>query len=233
MKTPRPFIPYFGAKWRAAKHYPPPQHNVIVEPFAGGAGYALNYCDRRVLLVDKYPVIVNLWKYLINVKESEFRALPLVTHVDDAHGVPQEAKHLIGWWLNHATTTPRKSASSRARQRPKAHWGPEVRDALAAQLHMIRHWCVVDGSYAQIPITSDVTYYVDPPYQDQGRNYIHNSIDFGALASWCRAQHAARSQLIVCEQQGADWLPFRHLRNFQNAGNRKDGRTYSAEMIWP
>lgn len=42
----RPFFTYFGAKWRAAPHYPPPTHPTVIEPFAGAAGYALRHHTR-------------------------------------------------------------------------------------------------------------------------------------------------------------------------------------------
>lgn len=227
----RPFIPYFGSKWRAAKHYPQPMHSLIVEPFAGGAGYALNYSQRRVLLVDKYDRIVGVWKYLIGVSDAEFMSLPLVRHVDDARGVPPEAKDLIGWWLNHATTSPRRQASTRFRSRPGSHWGERVRARLAGQLKYIRHWKAVQGTYDQCA-DRRATWFVDPPYQQQGRNYVHSMIDYDHLAAWCR-ERATASQVIVCEQAGAAWLPFRHLAHVKNACTRKDRKAVSSEMIWP
>lgn len=50
----RPFFGYYGGKWRdAVKNYPAPEHAVIVEPFAGSAGYALRYPDRKVVLCER------------------------------------------------------------------------------------------------------------------------------------------------------------------------------------
>jgi hypothetical protein len=45
-------IPYFGAK-AFTLMYPSPQHDALIEPFAGGASYALRYPDRKVILVEK------------------------------------------------------------------------------------------------------------------------------------------------------------------------------------
>ena len=47
-----PLFKWFGSKWQSAKRYPPPQYTLIVEPYAGGAGYSLNYCERAVLAGD-------------------------------------------------------------------------------------------------------------------------------------------------------------------------------------
>jgi hypothetical protein len=36
----KPFFNYYGGKWRVARRYAPPEHDLIIEPFAGAAGYA-------------------------------------------------------------------------------------------------------------------------------------------------------------------------------------------------
>lgn len=43
----RPFFPYYGSMWNRARYYPAPQHDIVKEPFAGGAGYSLFYDCRR------------------------------------------------------------------------------------------------------------------------------------------------------------------------------------------
>src|SRR5688500_5758691 len=43
----RPFLSFYGAKWRSAPWYGPPTHDVVVEPFAGSAGYSAYYGVRR------------------------------------------------------------------------------------------------------------------------------------------------------------------------------------------
>lgn len=227
-KTPRPFLPYFGSKWRNARRYPAPEHPIICEPFAGGAGYSLNYTDRRVLLVDKYPVIVGVWRYLINVTETEFRSLPLVHHVDDAH-VCEEAKNFIGYWLGKGSYAPRAHASSWMVQYPDRLWGAKVRDALASQLDMIRHWEAREASYEDLGFVDGVTWFVDPPYTEAGRGYPcgSRSLDYTQLGAWCRQQ---KGQVIVCENAGASWLPFRDAYTLNHGLGR--GKR-SIEVIWP
>jgi hypothetical protein len=56
----RPYFVYYGGKWRAAPRYPAPRHDVIVEPFAGSAGYALRYHERKIILVEKDAVLAEL-----------------------------------------------------------------------------------------------------------------------------------------------------------------------------
>ena len=55
---------YYGSKSKIVKHYPEPQFDTIIEPFAGTAQYSLKYWDKNVILLEKYDVIVNLWKWL-------------------------------------------------------------------------------------------------------------------------------------------------------------------------
>lgn len=52
-----------------------------------------------------------------------------------------------------------------------------------------------------------------------------NPIDFQAFGEWCRSRNG---QVIVCEQEGASWLPFKYLgRSSAARGNRK-----SCEALW-
>jgi hypothetical protein len=224
-----PFFCYYGGKWRAAPHYPAPQYQTVIEPFAGAAGYATRYHSRSIVLADANPLITNLWRYLIKVSAQEVRALPLVVeHVDDL-AVCQEAKHLIGFWLNKATSgSPRKRPASwmRSGVRPNSYWGEAVRDRIASQVDFIRHWRVVDGDYSNTPAIEG-TWFVDPPYANAaGAMYLHKVTDYERLAEWCRAR---RGQLIVCENSGATWLPFADMGSFKsNPGSRGKGKSREA-----
>ncbi len=74
---PRPFFGFYGGKWRdTPKHYPPPVHETIVEPFAGSAGYSLRYFDRRVVLCEIDPVIAGIWTFLTRASAAEIRSIP-------------------------------------------------------------------------------------------------------------------------------------------------------------
>jgi hypothetical protein len=58
---------YYGSKSKIVDYYPPPKYKRIIEPFAGSARYSLKYWQNDVLLVDKYPVIVEVWNYLLKL----------------------------------------------------------------------------------------------------------------------------------------------------------------------
>lgn len=231
--TLRPFFGYYGGKWRdTPRNYPAPTHGTIVEPFAGSAGYALRYPDRQVMLYDLDPVIAGLWSYLIRVTPSEILSIPdvpLSGSLDDLQGLCEEARWLVGFWLNKGNASPCKTPSSwmRTGNYPNSFWGDRVRATIAGQLEYIQHWQVRHGSYADIDHPGEATWFIDPPYQKAGKYYRFGSkgIDYDALGAWCKTR---RGQVIVCEASGADWLPFQELAAIKTT--RKD-RT-AREALW-
>lgn len=234
-KRLRPFFSYFGAKWRLAPKYPAPRFDTIVEPFAGSAQYACLYPDRNVYLCDKDPIIAGLWRYLIRTPEREILEMPDIHAgqcVDDLRLPCQEAKWLVGFWLQGATAAPANVPSTwmlgAARNRMEgAFWGTRVRQMIASQLHAIRHWRCANRSFDEIPM-ADVTWFVDPPYQIQGKSYMCKSadIDFAYLGTWCQS---LPGQVIVCENAGAAWLPFRDFATLSHARGKVKP---SKEVVW-
>lgn len=207
----RPFFYYYGGKWRdARKHYPPPEHPAIVEPFAGAAGYSLRYADRAVTLCEIDPVVAGVWRYLLRVSAAEILAIPDIPEgggVDDL-GLCQEAAWLVGFWLNHGASSPRKTPSAwmRSGVRPGSFWGERVRETIAAQLEQVRHWRIIECDYRDAP-SMRATWFIDPPYEAAGKHYRCGSkgINYAELGEWCKSRPG---QVIVCEGPGATWLPF-------------------------
>jgi site-specific DNA-adenine methylase len=227
----KPFFSYFGSKWRTARRYPQPLHPHIIEPFAGSAGYALHYPHLQVTLYDLNEIICGVWDYLIRVSATELASLPTeIQHIDDLD-LCQEAKWLLGFWMNKGATAPRKTPCQWAKDHgeSKGFWGPRFRQRLVEQVEHIRHWKIVQASYTDI-INRSATWFIDPPYQTQGKHYKHNDIDYGQLNQWCQERDG---QVIVCEASGADWLPFRFLvRTMAVPHRRIDKENYSHELIW-
>ncbi len=230
----KPFFTFYGGKYRATRHYPAPEHDVIVEPFAGSAGYSVNHYERQVILRDLDPVIAGTWRYIISATPEEIYALPDLEEgqtVDDLD-VPEAARWLIGWWLNGGSAQPKRSPSPWMRTATsQLFWGERVRERIAAQVPYIRHWTVQDGPYADAD-DFYATWFVDPPYQKAGRHYRHGSkaIDFAHLGEWCMTR---QGQLIVCENEGADWLPFRPLATIKAAAGKQKSSISSLEVIYP
>lgn len=230
IKHLQPFFCYFGGKWRAAKKYPVPLYDRIIEPFAGAAGYSLNYPARKIALYEIDPVVYSLWEYLIKVSPAEILALPsLVEHVDDTK-VSEPAKTLIGFWLNKGNTTPGKTPAAWARSgvRPNSFWGQAIKERIASQVDSIRHWTIKNESYEKAP-NEKATWFVDPPYQGEcGRLYRFKDVDFDSLSTWCETRIG---QVMVCEQEGATWLPFQPFATIKATPGAR-GKSFSKEVLW-
>lgn len=219
MTEMRPFWRFYGGKWRLAPRYPAPKHDLIIEPFAGSAGYALRYHEHDVLLVERDPVIAGIWRWLINDATAEdVLAVPDVPDggtIDDIDA-PEPARNLVGFWCNDATVRPAKRPSAWKRDSGST-WSGVGRARVAAQIEAIKHWKVTQGDYHIAPDIA-ATWFVDPPYSTKaGSYYVEQPDSFSALASWCLSRSG---QLIVCEQEGADWLPFESFHAAHSAPAR-------------
>lgn len=223
----RPLFPFYGSKWRDARRYASPHNGLVVEPFAGSAGYSLWHEPEQVKLYDVDPIIVGVWQYLINATPGEILSLPDLEDgqsVDDID-IPQEARWLIGFWLNRGSASPVKRASQwqkRYANGSQLVWGERARTRIAASVPSIRHWTIEQSSYADID-TPEATYFVDPPYLDKGKYYRFKDVDYAHLAGWA---DRLPGQAIVCEQAGAEWLPFEPLATI------KSTRGVSAEVMY-
>lgn len=194
---------YFGTKRRLITKYPDPKHKLIIEPFAGAAAYALRHWRNDVILIDSYEPLIKLWKYLQQVQPKDILALPLVANGEKIPTyLAEEEQYLLGYCCNNASAYPKHVAG-------RMNFNSWHRDMgrIADDLHKIRHWQIRLGNYDEIR-NVPATWFVDPPYQVGGKYYPKHDIDYSALADWCINRVG---QVIVCERQGADWLPFTHL----------------------
>jgi hypothetical protein len=226
-----PFWRYYGGKFRAAPRYPKPIHGTIIEPFAGAAGYALRYPDLEVILVERDAVLAEMWRFLLGTTPAEVRRIPAVEHVDELPAwVPEGARHLVGFAMNNATVSPCKQLSAGRKKltllgRRYEGWNDAQRERVALQVPIVKHWRIIEGDYTAAP-TVRATWFVDPPYSNKaGSYYVHSDVDYSALAAWCQERVG---QVIVCENEGATWLPFRPFATFK-AGVNGSG---SKEVIW-
>ncbi len=220
------FFPYYGSKYRLAKEYPAPLHKTIIEPFAGGAGYSARWCDRDVYLIDRDPLIIGLWQYLIKVSKQEILSLPLIGPTDsvDDFAICQEAKWLIGFWLARGRAQPCKKLSawgiefSTKNKNDARFWSQPVKEKIASRVEIIRHWQAAESSYLELP-NLKATWYIDPPYQSKAGNvYRMRDINYTSLGAWSLDREG---QVIVCEQLGAKWLPFWHLKNINGISRKQ------------
>jgi hypothetical protein len=182
--------------------------------------------------------VAEVWAYLIDCArrgaEREILALPDLgeRRVNDLD-LPPGPSALIGFWLFAGAEKPRQRLPKAAYAASGLFWGPRVRERIAEQLRAIRHWTILPGPYQEAcPVMPDATYFIDPPYQKTPCRYGAHAVDYNALALECAMVQSWGAQVIVCEAEGADWLPFRDLLEARTARGAASGRV-SREVIWP
>lgn len=208
---------YYGSKSKIVHLYPSPKHGKIIEPFAGSARYALKYFDREVLLVDKYEVIVKIWKWLQQCSKEDITGLPHFLKETDrvsAYNLCEEANLLMGFLVAKASQAPRDKPTSRATTSRPNNINHQLK-FIASNLFKIKHWEIRLGSYAEIK-NEEATWFIDPPYQVGGYVYVKNNKNwnYAELAEWCKSREG---QVIVCENTKADWLPFSPMKELQGS----------------
>ncbi len=212
---------YYGSKSKIVDYYPPPKHKRIIEPFAGSARYSLKYWQNDILLVDKYPVIVEVWNYLKNASESDIKGLPKLDtgQTIDDYDLSDIERKFMGFMVQNGTTGMRRTASYFAVKRMD-----EKFNFIIENLHKIKHWEIKLGSYDELE-NEEATWFIDPPYEFGGHEYkcSNKNIDFNKLAEWCKERNG---QAIVCENTKATWLPFKPMKEMQGTMFK------TTEAIW-
>lgn len=240
----RAVLNYFGSKVSSAHLYPEPEHDTIIEPFAGGAGYSLLHWSHDVILCDISPPVVRAWQYVIRATPEEILALPLIEPGQRVSELDccEDARLLIGFCVQaacaHAPCQTLTSGWQEDHGKPQHFsagwatiWGTTRRARVAWISARIKHWCATLGTYTDLE-NQRATWFVDPPYVDAGRNYPFGSdkIDYRHLSDWCRSRDG---QVIVCENEGADWLPFAPVIRDKRGATFDAGKSRRrTEVLW-
>lgn len=207
---------------------------MIIEPFAGSAGYSLHYPEREIILVEKDPVIAAVWRWLIAASPDDIRSLPALKQGDKVsnYDMPQEAKWLMGFWVDMGQRTPcdKVTKFGALTTYPQGHSRCEMYiERVSRQLPAIRHWQIINGDFSESPRTA-ATWFIDPPYKVEGYKYKfgNHQLDYAILSKWCQSRNG---QVMVCENAGAEWLPFAALATQKGFTDRGKVR-HSQEVIW-
>lgn len=233
-----PLFKWFGSKWSAAKRgaYPAPQHNIIIEPFAGGAGYSLNYCDRQVVLWEEDPNLVDLWGWLIGPATPEaIREIP--TNI-------QEGTNILGLGLTigqslllkhwQRTNNVGECWTISPWGNKPGQWTANTRARVADQVGAVKHWRIgapIDW------VDRPATWFIDPPYQ---YNYKYRvglpKMDYNAIDSL--VQTIARVSLVICCEatgKGGEiptYLPFRPSHSQVTSRRKATENHHSTELVY-
>lgn len=229
---------YYGHKNKYVDLYPVPRHDHIIEPFAGGAGYALRYADLKVTLYELDESVCMVWDYLIHASPADIMSLPLLEPYQSVNdlNVCDAAKQLIGRWTNpfcgqFQNRMPPSILKSQDKNK-SAQWGKARRFKLAKLSQRIKHWRITNNSFIDAN-NQQATWFIDPPYNSKVSRYKHNNrpINYSELADWCKAR---TGQVIVCENTDSEpWLPFKQLKTIKGGKSIAEGKKkLSTEVIW-
>lgn len=211
---------YYGRKKQIAKHYPAPNFDTIVEPFAGAAAYSL-YTDnwkKKVVLIEKDPKVAAIWDWLINkATTQEILKLPDLKVGEKS----SEFLHII----HAATKMAFKYKTIKVTPILERNWEISKR-VMASNVHKVKHWQIICGDYSEAP-DIQATWFIDPPYKNQpGMGYKCSSefIDYNVLSEWSLNR---KGEIVFCEGEFGDYLPFRTLLELKGVAGKS-----SKEVIY-
>lgn len=211
---------YYGRKKQIAKHYPSPNCDVIVEPFAGAAAYSFHSDNwkKEVILIEKDQKVADIWDWLINeASPQEIKNLPDLKPGEKS----SEFLHII----HAATKQAFKYKTIKVTPVLARNWEISKR-VMSENLDKVAHWKIICGDYTLAP-DIEATWFIDPPYKDEpGMGYHHSSamMDYERLASWAKER---KGEVIFCEGLFGDYLPFKPLLDLKGVA----GKT-SKEVIY-
>ena len=214
---------YFGSKARLAPTYQPPRHNLIIEPFAGAAGYSMYWLQQRsdlhAVLYDSDDRVIELWERLLGMDPTDLYYWPTLAAGEWTTDPLYKAAHVSAGSWNKPRGAEYKVTEWMARD------FPEVRERMAHRLARVRGRIEIHhADYTDAPDT-EAAWFIDPPYQREGHWYgSGNRLDFVGLGEWARSR---QGQVIVCETVGADWMDFA-----PHVSNQTVTNATSIEAVW-
>lgn len=232
-----PLFKHFGSKWSGAKHYPPPLPGLpLFEPFAGGAGYALNYVESHVVIWEDDPHVAALWRWFIaEANENLVRSIPInVPEGTDIRtlGLMDGQALLMKHWQRTNNCGDCWTVSPWGNK--PGQWTANTRARVSEEVAAVKHWEFARPTY-------DVrgTYFIDPPYLFNYRYRFGPDKDFdheklskdivgipvGSLVIACEA---------TCPKTGRvpDYLPFGDSHRQVTSRRKPAQNHHSRELVW-
>ena len=209
---------YLGAKNRLSAipfekgGYPDPIYDLIIEPFAGSAGYAQRWRHKRqVILIDKDPMVVRLWHELQELTPPEILALP--TPEAGTYCEKGSTLDLLVKMCAHSNGPAHMTGPLKVPTRVVGIWRGMLK-RMADRVDEVKDWDIRQGDYTDAPDV-EATWFIDPPYvpsqmlhsktvHPRGQGYLHGSgaIDYNELIQWCLSR---RGQVIAADH-GETWI---------------------------
>lgn len=229
-----PLFKWFGAKWNASKHYPPPIFDYIDEPFAGSACYSLRHYAKKVRIFETNANLRELWSWLIHeATETDIRDIPInIPEGTDIRtlGLSDGQAQLLKNWQRTNNVGDCWTISPWGNK--PGQWTANCRARVACESQMIKHWEFAPSLYD----SGEVTYFIDPPYQFNYR-YGVRFFDYEDLVSKLREIPHPR-QIIACEAacpktgRVPDYLEFKPFRRTVTSRRKAENNHHSNEYMF-
>lgn len=241
----------YGGKSRIIHHYPAPKYPLIIEPFAGAGAYAMRWTGAedeytggpiQCWLNDLDPTIYAMWKFL-TLPGALSTVRHMVPDTVNAGDKVSELLHLAGpGYLDMNLSGLLALCQAEANQGTQGARGvhdqvtsigakcwPRLKRKLEWVIPHVKDFKITNLDYLALP-DIEATWFVDPPYDNEaGRRYrTSGGIDYQVLAEWCKSR---KGQVIVCEGESANWLPFRPLMERQGIRSRYQ-KSRAMELVW-
>lgn len=231
----------YGGKGMVVNYYPKPIYKTIIEPLAGGASYSLKYCKHDIILCDVNRMLCEIWWFL-----QSKNAIDYIKHIPLNIDAGENIKNIKGYdkfptglqqLLVSACNVGQYGCGVRKLKQPSTltrisryHWERNTTRKILFWNNKIRHWKIFNVSYNKIR-NQTATWFVDPPYNNiAGKKYYYNKINYDDLRKFCLSR---KGQIIVCENEGSNWMDFELLNCKSNAavGNKKTGKEVYYHII--
>lgn len=232
-------ISYYGGKSKIVHHYPVPTHSLLIEPFAGSGAYSWHHrrmdsgAPREVWLNDLDARTYSIWKFLTSPDASDIveayvpETVEAGTKISEI--IPADYPGLVEMCRAEANqgTQGARGVHDQVTSMGAKCW--KVRRKALQVIPEVKDWRITNSSYEDL-INVDATWFVDPPYSNPaGSRYRTTGINYEALGWWCLNR---KGQTIVCENLGANWLPFVPMEHSRVSIRSRYQKADAKEVMW-
>lgn len=231
-----PLFKHFGSKWLSSKTLPVPEHDELLDVFAGGAGYALRHAHKRINIAENDPNLFALWSFLISeATEATIREIPLcIKEGTDIRtlGLSNGQALLLKHWQRTNNVGNCWTISPWGNK--PGQWTANTRARVSEEVSLVKHWTLHRDGFELLKRGGEATWFVDPIYQYNYR-YRQDSPNYIELGKLCQS---LCGQVIVCEAacqktgKIPDWLPFKFFGNRITSRRKAGDNTHSRELLF-
>lgn len=239
MKTTGVMFKYFGSKFSKFHLYPTPNTSTIIEPYAGGAGFSLNYSNRNIIISEKNPEVFLLWQYLIkHLTSNDILSIPLnlpigtdIRELDLSDG----QRLLLKYWQRTNNISACWTISKWGNL--NGQWTKGTRKRLSEEIKLIKHWELyrtAEEVFEKYKNDPNIYWFIDPPYQFNYRYNESSEFNYVKLLEYI---NEIKGFVVVCEGKSKcgmlpTYLPFKELYKSKKKYSKQYSNIASVELIY-